>query len=194
MGDTGSFTTRGAEGLDRRGFTLADVEKMIEAGILDRDEKFELIDGEIVPKMSPQATAHMLMKGRIGRWLGALAAPSLDVIQDATLILADQTFLDPDVLVMKADRAKRYPTVDQAVLVVEVADTSRARDLYAKAPRYGAASVPELWVAELNQRATYQFRGPGSAAWATPPRIAFDDPIDAAFLTGQSVRLAGFEA
>jgi hypothetical protein len=55
----------GAEGLDRRGFTLAEVEKMIAAGILDADEKFELIDREIVLKRV-QTSLHLLMKGRIG--------------------------------------------------------------------------------------------------------------------------------
>lgn len=192
MNDPGVFLTRAAEGLDRRGFTLADIEKMIEVGILDRDERFELIDGEIVP-MSLQATPHLLMKARIARWLAEAAPKSLDVIQDATLVLADQTFLEPDVLVMTPDRARRYPQPDQASLVVEVADSSRSRDLFTKAPRYGAAGVPELWVVELNERVTYVFRGPGSKAWADSVRTPFAERLAALFLPGQFVRLAEFE-
>ncbi len=192
MSDTGAFLTRAAEGLDRRGFTLAEVEKMIAAGILDADEKFELIDGEIVP-MSPQATPHLLMKGRIGRWLAGAAPATLDVIQDATLVLADKTFLEPDVLVLRPDRRRRYPKPDQTELVVEVADSSRARDLFTKGPRYGAAGVPELWVVELNERVTYVFRGPATQAWANPVQMSFDDPIEALFLPEAPVRLAEFE-
>ncbi len=37
--------TRAAEGLDRRRFTVAEVEEMVEAGILDEDERVELIGG-----------------------------------------------------------------------------------------------------------------------------------------------------
>lgn len=192
MSDTGVFLTRGAEGLDRRGFTLAEVEKMIEVGILDADEKFELIDGEIVPK-GPQATPHLYMKGRIGRWLAGAAPATLDVIQDATLVLAPKTFLEPDILVLSPDRRRRYPRPDQAMLVVEIADTSRARDLHTKAPRYGAAGVPELWVVELNERVTYVFRGPGSEAWANAAQVGFDDPLEALFLPGESVNLATLE-
>jgi Uma2 family endonuclease len=192
MSDTGVFLTRGAEGLDRRGFTLAEVEKMIAAGILDADEKFELIDGEIVP-MSPQATPHLVMKGRIARWLTSAMPAALDLVQDATLVLSDNTFVEPDILVFRVDRSRRYPKPDQAHLVVEIADTSRARDLFTKAPRYGAAGVPELWVVELNERVTYVFRAPGSEAWANAAQVSFDDPIEALFLQGQQVRFAEFE-
>lgn len=38
--------TREARGLDRRAFTVDEVERMLEAGILDWDDKFELIGGK----------------------------------------------------------------------------------------------------------------------------------------------------
>jgi Uma2 family endonuclease len=193
MGDTGIFLTRAAEGLDRRGFSLAEVEKMIEAGILDADEKFELIDGEIVP-MSPQAMPHLVMKGRLARWLIGAMPAALDLVQDATLVLSDNTFVEPDILAFQVDRSRRYPEADQTRLVVEISDSSRARDLFTKAPRYGAAGVPELWVAELNERVTYVFRNPGTSDWANARRVSFDDALEAAFLPGHSVRLAEFEA
>jgi len=193
MSETGVLRTRAAEGLDRRAFSIADIEKMIEAGILDQDEKFELIDGEIVPMMSPQAMPHMMMRSRIGRWLGGVVPSDLAVVEDATIVLAEKTFLEPDVLVFKAARGRRYPKPDQARLVVEVADSSRSRDLFTKAPRYGAAGVPELWVVELNERVTYVFRGPGSETWPDPRRVAFEDQLEALFLPGQTVRLADFE-
>jgi Uma2 family endonuclease len=192
MSDTGVFLTRAAEGLDRRGFSLAEVEKMIEAGILDADEKFELIDGEIVP-LRPQATPHLVMKGRISRWLTSVMPAALDLVQDATLVLSDNTFVEPDILVFKVDRRQRYPRADQAHLVVEIAATSRARDLHTKAPRYGAAGVPELWVVELNERVTYVFRAPGTEAWASPAQVSFDDALEALFLPGAQARVAEFE-
>ena len=53
--------TRAAEGFTRRAFTVADVFRMIEAGIIDEDEQFELIEGEIVP-MSPKGNQHEVIK------------------------------------------------------------------------------------------------------------------------------------
>ena len=65
MGEEPIFLTRAAEGLDRRGFTFADVEKMTAVGVIDPDEKFELIDGEIVP-MNAEAMPHLSDEGTLG--------------------------------------------------------------------------------------------------------------------------------
>ena len=48
-----SRVTRAAEGLPRRRFTVAEVEAMVEAGVMEEDERVELIGGELVP-MSPK--------------------------------------------------------------------------------------------------------------------------------------------
>jgi hypothetical protein len=40
--------TTAAEGFPRRAFTVDDIVRMIEAGVIREDEKFELIEGEIV--------------------------------------------------------------------------------------------------------------------------------------------------
>jgi hypothetical protein len=39
--------TRGAEGLDRRAFTVDDLDAMFAAGIHDREDKIELIRGRL---------------------------------------------------------------------------------------------------------------------------------------------------
>jgi|CXWL01.1.fsa_nt_gi hypothetical protein len=54
--------------------------------------------------------------------------------------------------------------------------------------------VPELWVVELNERVTYVFRGPGSAAWANAAQVSFDDPIAALCLPGAQVRWRSLRA
>ncbi len=40
-------TTQAAEGLPRRRFTVAEVEAMVAAGLMDEDERVELIGGEL---------------------------------------------------------------------------------------------------------------------------------------------------
>jgi Uma2 family endonuclease len=188
MGVEPTFLTRAAEGLDRRGFTLDEVEKMVAAGVIDPDERFELIDGEIVP-MNAQAMPHLLMKGRLAWALKSRCAPDIDVVQDATVVLGQRTFFDADILIFRADRSRRYVTPDLVLLAVEIAESSRARDLFTKAPRYGAAGVPELWVVELNEEQTYVFRAPGSQAWGEPAQVGFDEPLFPQFMPDAGIRL-----
>ena len=50
-----------AEGLGRRRFTVAEVEAMVAAGVMEEDERVELIGGELVP-MSPKGNQHEVVK------------------------------------------------------------------------------------------------------------------------------------
>ena len=60
--------TTAAEGLPRRRFTVAEVEAMVAAGVMDEDERVELIGGELVP-MSPKGNHHEVVKtALLARW------------------------------------------------------------------------------------------------------------------------------
>jgi len=60
--------TRAAEGLPRRRFTITEIEAMVAAGVLDEDERVELIGGELVP-MSPKGNQHEVVKvALLDRW------------------------------------------------------------------------------------------------------------------------------
>ena len=67
--------TSAAEGLPRRRFTVAEVEAMVAAGVMEEDERVELIGGELVP-MSPKGNHHEVMKTSAPR--------SLDIERDPT--------------------------------------------------------------------------------------------------------------
>ena len=58
-----AVTTAG-EGFPRRAFTVDDISRMIEAGILHEDERFELIEGEIV-MMAAKGIAHERIKSAL---------------------------------------------------------------------------------------------------------------------------------
>jgi Putative restriction endonuclease len=63
--------TRAAESLPRRRSAVAEVEAMVAAGIIDEDERVELIGGELVP-MSPKGYRHEVLKiALLRRWLRA---------------------------------------------------------------------------------------------------------------------------
>ena len=175
--------TRGAEGLGRRAFSVADVERMLDVGVLDRDEKFELIRGEIVP-MNAQLAPHAILKSRIGGWFSRrLDEAQFDVAIDVTVRLGGQGLLEPDVLICrKLIQIKReYLPIEAALLVVEVADTSLERDRDIKAPDYAQAGLPELWIVDLTARETLVHRLDEKGHWVTPTPVPFDAPLSALF-------------
>jgi hypothetical protein len=58
-------TTQAADGLPRRRWMVAEIEKMAEDGYFRDDERFELVGGEIVP-MSPKGVRHEMIRGAFG--------------------------------------------------------------------------------------------------------------------------------
>ncbi len=56
--------TRAADGFDRRSFTVAEVLRMQDAGIISEDENSELIEGEVVP-MRAKTHVHELIKSAL---------------------------------------------------------------------------------------------------------------------------------
>ena len=68
--------TSAAEGLPRRRFTVAEVEAMVAAGVMEEDERVELIGGELVP-MSPKGRRHETVKiALVDRWIRARSRES----------------------------------------------------------------------------------------------------------------------
>jgi Uma2 family endonuclease len=185
-----TLLTRGAEGMDRRGFSFDEIVAMQAAGILDPDEKFELIDGEIVP-MSPQNAPHMRVKAMIVRAWAAACGPRL-LIPEATLVLSlkPATIFEPDILVLEGMDVPSPIRPADAALVIEIADSTRTRDLQVKAPRYGQAGVRELWVVDLQDRLTVRHRRPSALGWDEVSPIPFTQPISPQFDASLALTLA----
>jgi hypothetical protein len=90
--------TSAAEGLPRRRFTVAEVEAMVAAGVMEEDERVELIGRELVP-MSPKGLAHEALKTAMAdRWY-CRPEREVDLAIATTFRLSEDTYLEPDVVV-----------------------------------------------------------------------------------------------
>ena len=151
--------TGAAEGLQRRRFTIAEVEAMVAAGIMDDDERVELIGGELVP-MSPRGSRHELVKSALNfRWCRVCPEP-FHVTPETMLRLSEDTYLEPDFVVFPLDSGLVGLTPFNVLLVVEIADSSRRYDMGRKAKLYASFGVRELWVIDAVHRTTRTFRAP----------------------------------
>jgi Uma2 family endonuclease len=133
-------------------FTAEEFYQMGRAGILPEDTRFELIDGEIV-SMSPIGERHADCVDRLLTYFARRTDPRIRVRGQNPLTVAEKGALQPDVALVHA-RPGHYgithPTGSDAVVVIEVADTTLLRDRD-KLPKYAAAGVPEVWIVDLQQ-------------------------------------------
>ena len=150
--------TSAAEGLPRRRFTVAEVEAMVEAGVMKEDERVELIGGELVP-MSPKGTRTRSSRRRLPN-VGIGCPGDADLAVATTFRLSEDTYLEPDVVIFP--RASGIPglAADNVLLVVEIADSSLQYDMGRKATLYASFGVRELWVIDAVWLTARVYRDP----------------------------------
>ena len=88
-------TTTAAEGLPRRRFTVAELEQMTAAGILDEDERIELIGGDVVA-MSPKGHQHEILKTALTLYWSRSLPADLLFTTETTFRLSPDAYLEPD--------------------------------------------------------------------------------------------------
>jgi Uma2 family endonuclease len=135
--------------LKRRLFTVEEFQRMGEAGILDEDERVELIEGEIV-EMTPIGPPHAIVVARLVALFAARLGPRTIVWPQNPFVLRRQTSqFQPDLALLRprADfYASRHPEPGDALLVIEVMDSSVARDCRVKLPIHASEGVVEVWL------------------------------------------------
>lgn len=142
-------------------FTVKDWHRLGESGLFEPRDRVELLDGEIII-MSPIGSRHAWCvtyltelfveqnRRRYFLWPGnpVEADNYSEPLPDLTLVPRTQK------------NAKRHPRTREALLIVEVADTSLSQDRKRKLHKYAAAGVREYWIVNLKQDVVEIYRSP----------------------------------
>jgi len=157
----------------RRRFTIEEYYRMGEVGILGPEDRVELIEGEIV-EMSPIGPRHATcVTALTRRLLQAVGDRAVLWPQNPVRLLPDSE-PRPDVVLLHPPEARywehRAEPAD-AMLVVEVAETSYRYDRHVKLPLYARAGVPEVWIVDLAHAAVEVFREPRATGYGSAQRV-----------------------
>ena len=140
---------REAVGAGRR-FAVDEYLALGAAGILAKEERIELLDGEIIC-MAPIGNRHRISVNWVAHLMHEAIGRRAMVQVQAPIQLDDFTMPEPDIAVIRRGSINDLASVlpSDVYLIVEVADSSLEFDLGEKLARYAAAGIPELWVANL---------------------------------------------
>ena len=189
--------TRAAEGFPRRAFTVEDIRRMIDAGVISEDEKFELIEGEVV-MMAAKGPVHDDIKSHLAMALSRAVSDDLLVGVENTLQLADDVLVEPDLMIVprsiyKEARACAAPFVrpqpSDILLLIEVAVSSMAYDRGLKARLYARHGVREFWVIDANTGATWIHTGPSGDGWSSIVERGPQETLTTLALPGFAIRI-----
>jgi Uma2 family endonuclease len=131
-------------------FTTEQYHALIDADILTEDDPVELLGGWLIQKMSQKPTHPIAVDIARDAFLGLLAQ-SWYVRTQAPITLPDGE-PEPDIALARGKRQdyrQRHPRTDDIALVLEVADTSLARDRGVKKQMYALARIPVYWIVNL---------------------------------------------
>lgn len=180
---------RALETADQYRFTLDDVLKMQDAGILDPDARVELIDGGLI-EMAPEGLPHARAKMQLNFWLVAHAGRQVSWVVDTTLRLSATSAPDPDLYLFSSETPLEAVDGESVALVIEIADASLRKDLSAKAELYAAHGVRDYWVVDLAGAAIVVHRDPIGDSYQTVSRVAADEYLAALAFPDLRLRLS----
>ena len=170
-------------------FTVDSYHRLAELGILDEDDRVELLDGQIV-EMTPIGGAHAACVIRLTNLLARRAPQDTSVSMQNPVVLAERWEPQPDVALLR--RPDGYagawlPGPRDILLVIEVADTSLERDRDVKIPRYAAAGIAEAWLVDLVADAITVYRGPGPDGYGDVITVPRGETLRPLLLPGVSI-------
>ena len=189
--------TTAAEGFPRRAFTVEDISRMIAAGVIHEEERFELVEGEIV-MMAAKGVAHERIKSALTVAISRALPAHLTIAVEATLRLSDTLMLEPDVAVFpKAlfSKSTSFVHLDRGdgLLIIEVAASSLAYDKDLKARLYARHGVREFWVIDANSRSTWVHTEPRGDQWSSITERGPQESLTTPALPGFSLRLGNID-
>jgi hypothetical protein len=168
-------------------FTADDAARMVELAVLSEDSTVELLGGLLVhrdcgsSKGDPAAAGieHDYVVRMIGKLDRHIDADDRHLVTQLTLRLDADDSPIPDAMILRGPTTAyrgRQPEPRDVLCLIEVADSSYARDAGEKRFAYARAGVPQYVIVDLRNRSAEVYADPDSAAGSSPsPQIVQGD-------------------
>ena len=164
--------------MPRKKWTRDECRQLMEIGILE-EARFELIHGDIIPKMT-QHERHIFTCKQIQKALEAVFGEEY-VRMAAPIALAVHEEPEPDAAVTTRT-GREYldlgtPSPSDVRLAAEVSDSTLRWDLTTKKEQYGSAGIPEYWVIDIPNRLLHVFRDSIETGYASETILTAEEEV-----------------
>jgi len=130
-----------------------------------------------------QNRPHAYVITRITAWLIALFGEDFVQFQLPILLLGEDNEMsepEPDGAVLRQPAAAyrdETPSASEALLVVEVSDSTLRFDQNTKTALYSRSGIPEYWVIDITKREVFVYRKPAPSGYQSVAVYAPDEEI-----------------
>jgi Uma2 family endonuclease len=156
-------------------FTTTEFLRMGESGAF-YGMKIELVSGEL-ERIDVPLAEHAARQAQIGIRLSRLL-PETRILGGVGIDLGNDTVLSCDVAVLREPVEGNHLLVaDAFLLVIEVAETSVARDTTMKRFAYAGGGIPNYWVVDGNRSIVHVYAEPVEGDYTRFHSVGFGEPL-----------------
>ncbi|CAN5304491.1 Uma2 family endonuclease [soil metagenome] len=160
-----------------RPLRVEEYHQLIELGVFEGTH-VELVGGVLV-EMSPQGPEHFGLIPYLNHLFVRLVGEDYVVSPQGPVIADEISEPEPDFAILSRRDTRRTGKPTDALLVVEVSNSSLRFDLGEKARRYAGAGYPEYWVIDVQARTIHVHREPRPDGTWGQITIQADGPLTA---------------
>ena len=152
--------------MPRRALSVEEYHRMGEVGLLGPEERIELIGGDLVT-MAPIGGPHLHLVNVLAQLFSMQLGRSAVVSVQNPLSLPPDNEPQPDIVLLRPECWGRaaVPAAADVLLVIEVADTTLARDREVKIPLYARHGIPQAWLFDVSSERAAIYRDPGAGGY-----------------------------
>jgi Uma2 family endonuclease len=153
----------------RHRLTVHDYHRLAEAGVLGKNDRVELLEGQLVD-MASIGPRHALAVDALTELLVMAAAGQAVVRVQNPIVLDDTSEPQPDFSLLRRPwqgYPDEHPRPPDVYLVIEVADSSLDFDLGPKLELYARSGIREFWVADLTAIRVLVHRHPSAGGYGS---------------------------
>jgi len=174
----------------RRLFSVHEYHQMAEAGILNPDERIELIEGEIV-EMSPVGGPHIKRINDVTKLLNRSLGDRVEVSPQNPVRLDDRSEPMPGIAVLRyRGDDDDVPVVSDVLVLIEVSVSSLQRDLGWKLALYARAGVPQVWILDVKNWRLLRHADPADGQYRRVDELRPNDSISVPTIPDVSLSVA----
>ena len=166
-----------------RKFTVDEYHRLIDGGFFAKNERVELIRGEIIT-MSPKRTPHSVCNSLLWKTMYNLIGDRAEIRVQEPIFIPPNSEPEPDVVVaIKKDDnyLSSHPAPADVLLVVEISDSTLQYDRETKLYLYAEAGINNYWIINLSDRYleayTKPFSDEGKFAYRSKQIVLSDETI-----------------
>lgn len=170
-------------------FTCEDFTRLWNEGYFPTYPKLELIEGELF-EMPDDGFKTINWNAAVNEWLvSTLVGSPYRVVVDKTLRTTTHNAPKPDFWIYPRAMPLSQVRAKDALLAIEVADTSMHWDTVVKPPIYEKGALRDYWVIDCNARRVLVFRPDAEGRYGAPASVDADQPLAALAVPGLILRL-----